>query len=134
MIAAVVTAVALTKPQYAALLGKADARITVAEGAAERGITPKASRARVATLLEGWASAEAASAHSFAAATPPQAVRSANRLLVRGERLYAAEIHTAAREVKTAKNPRTVVVKLLSHARGPQLIDRALAQLKKLGY
>ena len=134
MIAAVVTAAVLSKPQYQALLAKADARITLAEGAAERGITPKASRVKVATLLEGWATAEAANARAFSAVTPPAAVRTANALLVRGERLYAAEIRQAAHDVRTAKSPRAVVVKLLSHARGPRLVDRALAQLKKLGY
>jgi hypothetical protein len=134
MIAAVVTAAVLTKPQYQALLSKANARITVAEGAAERGITPKASPVRVATLLEGWAAAEATNARMFASVSPPVPVRAANDLLADGERIYADEIRQAAREVRVAKSPRAVVVKLLSHARGPRLVDRALAQLKKLGY
>jgi hypothetical protein len=134
VIAAVMSAAALTKPQYQALLTRADARITLAEGAAERGITPKATRTRVAFLLEGWAAAEAANARMLSAVEAPVDVQGANTLLVKGERVYAAEIRQAAREVKTAKSPRAVVVKLLSHARGPRLVDRALAKLKRLGY
>jgi hypothetical protein len=134
VIAAVVTAAVLSKPQYQALLTRADARITLAEGAAERGITPTASRVQVARLLEGWAAAEATNARAFSAATPPSPVRAANALLVRGERMYAAEIRQAAHDVRVAKSPRAVVVNLLGHARGPRLVDRALAQLKKLGY
>jgi hypothetical protein len=134
VIAAVVTAAVLTKAQYQVLLHKADVRITVAEGAAERGITPKASRVRVATLLEGWATAEDANSRMFSKVAPPASTRGANALLVRGERIYAGEIRTAAHKVRVADNPRAVVVDLLSHAQGPRLVDRALAMLKKLGY
>ena len=134
MLAAVVTAITLTKPQYQQLMVQADKRVTIAEGRAESGITPHATRAHVATLLNGWAAAEAANARMFARADVPAPVRNANALLVRGERAYAAELRHAAREVRTAKSPKQVIGALFSNATGPRLVDRALAQLKKLGY
>lgn len=137
MIAVVVTAAVLTKPQYQALIDRANARVTKAENATRRGITPTASPARIAQLLDGQAAAESANARMFAAAEPPARVRKVNAELVRAERLFAAELRTMAHEIRTSKHPRATVSAMLHgpgpHP-GPQLLDRAIARLHKLGY
>jgi hypothetical protein len=137
VIVEILVAAALTKPQYQALLERADRRVTAAETAAERGITPRTKPAKIATLLDGMAAAEAANARMFASAAPPANARAVTALLVRGERTYATELHAAANQVRTTADPAAYVRRLFSGGGpkvGPRLVDRALAQLKRLGY
>lgn len=136
MIAAVVAAATLTKPQYQALLDRANARVTASETAAHRGLTPNASQAKVARLLDAMAATEEGNARMFAVARPPAAAVAANRLLVRGERLFAREQRAFAARIRRAPS-RAVARRILSGPGpqlGPHLLDRAIAQLHALGY
>jgi len=136
MIAAVVAAATLTKPQYQVLLDRANARVTASESAAHRGLTPNASQVKIARLLDAMAATEAANARMFAVARPPAAAVAANRLLVRGERLFASEQRAFAARIKRAPS-RSAAQRILSGPGpqlGPRLLDRAIAQLHALGY
>jgi hypothetical protein len=136
VIAAVAVAAALTRPQYQVLLDRANARVSKAEAAAQNGLTPKATRADVERLMGKMAHAEAANSAMFAAASPPADVASVNGHIVRAERLYAAELRDIVHRVHIAKS-RAEILKILQgpgpHP-GPQLLDRAIVQLHKLGY
>jgi len=128
---------ALTKPRYQALLTKANARIQTTETAAEKiAFAPQASHARAAGALERWADAEATNARILAAANPPAAARKANALLVSAERLEAAELQHLARIVRTTPGAGHVmqIAQRTMTPRAGALLDRAIAQLHKLGY
>jgi hypothetical protein len=128
---------ALTTPQYQALLTKANARIQTTETAAEKiGFAPHASHARAAAALGRWADAEATNARILAAANPPVAARKANTLLASAERLEASELQHLARIVRTtpgAGHVMTIAQRTMTPRAGA-LLDRAIAQLHKLGY
>ena len=128
---------ALTKPQYQALLTKANARIQTTETAAEKlGFAPHASHARAAAALERWADAEATNARILAAANPPAATRKANAVLVSAERLEAAELQHLARIVRTSPGAGHVmqIAQRTMTPRAGAPLDHAIAQLHKLGY
>jgi len=128
---------ALTKPQYQALLTKANARIQTTETAAEKiAFAPHASHTRAAGALERWADAEATNARILAAANPPAAARKANALLVSAERLEAAELQHLSRIVRTTPGAGHVmqIAQRTMTPRAGTLLDRAIALLHKLGY
>ena len=127
--------VALTKTQYVAMLKHANARVTKAEGAAEQGLTPKATRAHVTALIDAWADTETQLGKSFRAVRAPANAVSANALLARGEIAFGADLRNAASHLprKTAAiGP--YLQRTLGHAAGAGMIDRALAKLKATGY
>jgi hypothetical protein len=128
---------ALTKPQYQALLTKANARIQTTETAAEKiGFAPNASHARAAAALERWADAEATNARILAATNPPAAARKANALLVSAERVEAAELQHLARIVRARPGAGHVmqIAQRTMTPRAGALLDRAIAHLHELGY
>jgi hypothetical protein len=125
----------LTKAEYLAMLKRANARITKVEGAAEQGLSPGATSARVKALFLAWARTETQLGRSFGSVRPPANAASANALLARGEIAFGAELAGAANHLpqKTAAiGP--YLQRTLGHARGARMIDRALAKLKAAGY
>src|SRR2546430_10641523 len=129
------TSAALTKPEYQAMLERANARVTKVEGAAEQGLSPGATRAQVKALVLAWAHTETQLGRSFGSVQPPANAASANALLARGEIAFGAELAAAANHLpqKTAAiGP--YLQRTLGHAKGPGMIDRALATLKAAGY
>ena len=126
---------ALTKAAYQAMLKRANARVTKAEGAAEQGLSPGATPAHVKALVLAWAHTETQLGRSFGSVRPPANAASANALLARGEIAFGAELAAAANHLpqKTAAiGP--YLQRVLGHAKGPGMIDRALAKLKAGGY
>src|SRR3954466_3796030 len=89
-------ATTLTKAQYVAMLKQANARVTKVEGAAERGLTPKATRAHVKALLLAWASTETQLGKSFRSVHPPAKAVPGNTFLSRGEITFGEELRAAA--------------------------------------
>lgn len=136
MIAAVVVAATLTKPQYQALLDRANARVSRAEAAAQKGLTPKATQVEAARLVRVMARAETLNARMFAAATPPRVVAGVNGQITRAERLFARELLQVAVQVEQA--PTHAAAARILHGpgpkAGPRLLDRAIARLHALGY
>jgi hypothetical protein len=117
------------------MLKRANVRVTKVEGAAERGLTPKAARAQVRALLLAWASTETQLGKSFRSVQPPANVAAANSLLARGEITFGSELRSAANHLpskKTAIGP--FLRRKLSGAQGARMIDRALKKLKSAGY
>jgi hypothetical protein len=126
---------ALTKAAYQAMLTRANARVTKVEGAAEQGLSPGATPAHVKALVLAWAHTETQLGRSFASVRPPASAASANALLARGEIAFGSELTAAANHLpqKTAAiGP--YLQRVLGHAKGPAMIDRALAKLKSAGY
>jgi hypothetical protein len=125
----------LTKPQYEALLARANAQVTKVETAAERGLTPKATPARVEALILAWATTETRLGKSFRAVEPPAGAAGANALLASGELEFGRELKYAATHLprKTA-DIGPFLERRLGVAKGPRKVDRALAKLKALGY
>jgi hypothetical protein len=128
-------ATALTKAQYVAKLEQANARVMRVETAAEKGLTPKATRAQVETLLLAWANTETQLGKSFRSVQPPAKVRAANTLLAQGEITFGAELRFAATHLPQKKAQISAFLqRRLSSARGAAMIDRALKKLKAAGY
>jgi len=125
----------LTKAQYLAMLKRANARVAKVEGAAERGLTSKATPAHVKALIDAWAATETQLGNSFRAARAPANAANANALLARGEIAFGAELKNAASHLprKTAAIG-AYLQRTLGHAEGAGMIDRALAKLKAAGY
>jgi hypothetical protein len=126
---------ALTKAAYQSMLKRANARVTKVEGAAEHGLSPGATPAHVKALVLAWAHTETQLGRSFVSVRPPANAASANALLARGEITFGTELAAAANHLpqKTAAiGP--YLQRTLGHAKGPRMIDRALAQLKVAGY
>ena len=126
---------ALTKAAYAAMLKRANARVTKVEGTAEQALSPGATPAHVKALILAWAQTETQLGRSFGSVRPPTNAASANALLARGEIAFGAELAGAANHLpqKTAAiGP--YLQRALGHAKGPAMIDRALAKLKAAGY
>jgi hypothetical protein len=125
----------LTKAQYVAMLKRASARVATVEGAAERGLTPKATPAHVKALIDAWSHTETRLGKSFLAVRAPANAASANALLARGEIAFGAELRNAANHLprKTAAIG-AYLQRTLARAKGAGMIDRALAQLKAAGY
>ena len=126
---------ALTKAAYQAMLKRANARVTKVEGAAEQGLSPGATPAHVKALVLAWAHTEAQLGRSFGSVRSPADAASANALLARGEIAFGAELAAAANHLPQ----RTATIgpylqRALGHAKGPAMIDRALAELKAAGY
>jgi hypothetical protein len=136
VIATVAVAAVLTKAQYQALIDRANARIEKVDSAAQKGITPHAKPLRVAALIDAMGQAELANAAMFAAAHPPAPVAEVNREIVHAERVFAAEDHAIAQQIRHAKNKRATAMRLLQRGpqRGPKLLDAAIAKLHRLGY
>jgi hypothetical protein len=124
-----------TKAQYAAMLKHANAQVTKVEGAAERRLTSKATRAQVKALIDAWGDTEKQLGKSFRAVRPPSDAVDANALLARGEITFGTELKRAAAHLpaKTAAVG-TYLQRRLGHARGAALIDQAIAKLKAAGY
>jgi hypothetical protein len=126
---------ALTKAVYQAMLKRANARVTKVEGAAEQGLSPGATAAHVKALVLAWAHTEKQLGTSFGSVRPPANAARANALLARGEIAFGAELAAAANYLpqKTAAIA-PYLQRALGHAKGPSMIDRALAKLKAAGY
>jgi hypothetical protein len=126
---------AQSEAAYGALLKRANARVTKVEGAAEQGLSPGATPAHVKALILAWARTEAQLGRSFDSVRPPANAASANALLARSEITFGAELAAAAKHLpqKTAAiGP--YLQRVLGHAKGPGMVDRALAKLKAVGY
>jgi hypothetical protein len=125
----------LTKAQYVAMLKRANVRVTKVEGAAERGLTPKATRAQVKALMLAWASVETQLGKSFRSVHPPAKVAAANSLLARGEITFGGELRSAANHLPLKKTAiGAFLQRRLSSAKGAALVDKALKKLKAAGY
>ena len=125
----------LTKTEYLAMLKRANTRVTKVEGAAEQGLSPGATRAHLKALLLAWAHTETQLGRSFRSVRPPTNAGRANALLGQGEIAFGAELADAANHLpqKTAAiGP--YLQRTLGTAKGPGMIDRALAKLKAAGY
>jgi len=125
----------LTKPVYLAMLKRANSRVTKVEGTAEQGLSPGATPAHVKALILAWARTETLLGRSFGSVRPPVNAASANALLARGEIAFGSELAAAANHLPQ----KTVAIgpylqRALGHAKGPAMIDRALAKLKAAGY
>jgi hypothetical protein len=132
---ALANATALTKAQYVARLKQANARVTRVETAAEKGLTPKATRAGVRALLLAWANTETQLGKSFRSVQPPAKVTAANSLLAQGEITFGAELRFAANHLPAKKaQVGAFLQRRLASARGATMIDRALNKLKAAGY
>ena len=117
------------------MLNRANARVTKAEGAAEEGLTPKATRAHVKALINAWADTETQLGESFRTARAPAKVSRANALLARGEIVFGAELRYAASHLPRKKAAiGAYLQQRLGDAKGAGMIDRALAKLKAAGY
>src|SRR5256885_811090 len=125
----------LTKVAYQAMLKHANARVTKVEGAAEQGLSPGTTPAHVKALVLAWAHTETQLGRSFGSVRPPANVASANSLLARGEIAFGAELAAAANHLpqKTAAIA-PYLQRVLGHAKGPGMIDRALTKLEASGY
>lgn len=136
MIAAVVVAATLTKPQYQHVLDRANGRVTKADAAAHRALTPSATRADAARALRTMSAAERANARLLASVTPPPRAAAVNAAIVHAERVFAAELDVFAQRVETA--PTRAKALAILHGpgpqRGPRLLERAIARLHALGY
>jgi hypothetical protein len=129
------------------MLKQANERVTRVEGAAERdlrplvegtatsGVPPQAKPAHVRARLLSWANTERRLGRSFRAVQPPPKAADANALLARGELAFGAELAYAANHLPRKPTAiGTYLRRTLGTAKGPRLIDRALAQLKADGY
>ena len=109
--------------------------MTKVEGAAEAGLTPKATRAQVKALINAWADTETQLGNSFRTARAPAKVARANALLARGEITFGAELRYAASHLPQKKAAiGAYLEQRLGGATGARMIDRALAKLKAAGY
>jgi hypothetical protein len=136
VIAAVVVAATLTKPQYQRILDRADARVAKADAAAHRALTPAATRADAARALRTMSAAERADAGLLARVAPPPRAAAVNAAIVHAERVFAAELDVFAHRVETAPTRAQAIAILHGPGpqRGPKLLERAIARLHALGY
>lgn len=117
------------------MLKRANARVTKVEGAAERGLTPKATRGQVKALLLAWANTETQLGKSFRSVRPPANVAAANSLLANGEITFGAELRFAANHLPAKKAAISAFLqRKLTGGKGGTMIDRALKMLKAAGY
>ena len=132
---AAVATTPLTKTQYIAMLKRASARVGTVEAAAEKGLSSKATPARLRTLILAWANTETQLGRSFRSIQPPAAAASANALLVRGEITFGTELAHAANNLPRKRAAiGAYLQRTLGNAKGAALIDRALKKLKAAGY
>lgn len=125
----------LTKTQYIAMLKRASARVGTVEAAAEKGLSSKATPARLRTLILAWADTETQLGRSFCSIQPPAGAASANALLAHGEITFGTELAHAANNLPRKRAAIDAFLqRTLGNAKGAAMIDRALKKLKAAGY
>jgi hypothetical protein len=125
----------LPKPVYDAMLQRANRDVGRAEGAAEKALAARASRAELRRAILAWASTESRLGKSFRSVRPPARAAAANALLARGEIAFGSELAAAATHLPRA--PQAIAGYLqrkLGRASGAAMIDEALKKLKAAGY
>jgi hypothetical protein len=124
----------LTKAQYQAQISAGNQRVTEVTAPFES--ARHMTRAQLASNLYAWERAERSGAARLTGIRPPRAAEHANRLLVRGSRHLAATLRTLRAEAHTLS--RAAFTKAfgreMAHSRGPGELDRAVAELRALGY
>ena len=129
----------LSKQEYQARLHAINLRVGRAEGAAEAALASGATNRLHRAMLK-WADTEEQSGDELAQVRPPKDAEAVNRNLSTAEKQFATALRQAAGALKGA--PPAAAPKLLERRMQPRMesspapaaLDRAIAQLKALGY
>jgi hypothetical protein len=125
----------LSAHEYRGRLAALDRRGTSATAAIQRVIHNPKSIAQIQQSLRRFAAMEDRSGEAVGRLRPPKDAQKENDLLAQGDHLIAEEIRAAIPELSRAKDPGHAVAMLVYlPSKGEQQVERARAQLKKMGY